>query len=82
MSEEIRCEVLRITWPDWASVTDEIRESIWQVMSQQVENGEPPNRKGFVGMTRFEDIIAGFFAHEDRRLGVQYDTYWNREDKD
>ncbi len=82
MSEEIRCEVFRISWPDWSLVTDEIKENIWQVMSQQVEEGEPPSRRGFVGTTRFKDIIAGFFAHEDRRLGVQYDRYWNREDRE
>lgn len=82
MSEEIHCEVLRITWPDWSSVSDELKESIWQVLSQRVEDGEAPSRRGFVGTTRFEDIIAGFFAHEDRRLGVQYDEDWNREDRE
>jgi hypothetical protein len=82
MSEEIRCEVFRISWPDWSLVTDEIKDNIWQVMSQQVEEGEPPNRRGFVGTTRFEDVVAGFFAHEDRRLGVQYDRHWNREDRE
>jgi hypothetical protein len=82
VSEEIHCEVLRITWPDWSSVSDELKEGIWQVLSQRVEDGEAPNRRGFVGTTRFEDIIAGFFAHEGRRLGVQYDEDWNKEDRE
>jgi len=82
MSEEIRCEVFRITWPDWSSVTDELRENIWRVLSERVEDGEPPNRRGFVGTTRFEYVIAGFFAHEDRRLGVQYDRDWHRENRE
>ena len=82
MSEEIHCEVLRITWPDWSSVSDESKENMWQVLSQRVEDGEAPSRRGFVGTTRFEDIIAGFFAHEGRRLGVQYDEDWNKEDRE
>jgi hypothetical protein len=79
MVPTIRCEVFRVTWPDWSTVTNERKGSIWQVMSEGVEDGLPPNRRAFVGINRLGHVIAGFFAHEDRRIGVQYDSHWTKQ---
>jgi len=80
MAEKIRCEVFRILRPDWSSVTEEKREEIWRAIRQGVEDGEPPKRKGFVGVRCLDDVIVGFFAHEDLRMGVQYDRDWTKKE--
>ena len=81
MDAPIHCEVFRITWPDWSTVTDARKVSIWQVMNQGIEDGLPPNRRSFVGINRLGDVITGFFAHEDRRIGVQYDSHWTKQER-
>jgi hypothetical protein len=50
-------------------------------MNQGIEDGLPPNRRSFVGINRLGDVITGFFAHEDRRIGVQYDSHWIKQER-
>ena len=50
MPEDIRCEVFRITFPDWSSVGKDLQEDIWKVMKAGVEDGHSPNRKSFLGI--------------------------------
>lgn len=82
MPEEIRCEVFRITWPDWSSISKECQEQIWEVIEHGVSEGEPPSRMGLVGTSRHEDVVAGFFACEDLRTGVQYDGDWRKQQQE
>jgi hypothetical protein len=79
MADKIHCEVFRITWPDWSAVTQERKENIWEVVKEGIEDGESPSRRSFVGVSRLDDVIAGFFAHEDQRVGVQYDNRWKKQ---
>ena len=73
MATEISCEVHRIVFPKWSSVSDDRKEAIGEILQNDYFVEEHPDRKGFVSLTKIEDVIAGFYAHEGERQSWQYD---------
>lgn len=74
--DKLRCEVYEVVFPEWARVTKERQEAIWQVLNSWNDFiGKTPSRKGFApGIKRLDNLIAGFYIQEDLREGLEGDS--------
>ncbi len=72
---KLHCDILQIVHPDWKLVDEAARESIWGTLRDMEDFiGTKPNRKGFAGVNRLANTIAGFYIQEDLRIGLKGDA--------
>lgn len=77
MPKEAKCHLWNIISPTWFNVAP----NKWDEIYAQLENsgwyGEEGARFGFVSVIIAGPMVAGYFAHEGTREGVQYDKNKN-----
>jgi hypothetical protein len=72
--KKMPCDVFRIVHPDWGRIDEEARESIWETLRDMHDFiGIKLSRKGFIGVNRVANTVAGFYVQEDLREGLRGD---------
>lgn len=72
--KKMPCDVFQIVHPDWSRIDEESRGAIWETLRDMYDFiGIKPSRKGFVGVNRVANIVAGFYVQEDLREGLRGD---------
>jgi len=73
--KKMPCDVLEIVHPNWNRIDKESRESIWETLRDMHDFiGIQPSRKGFIGVNRVANMVAGFYVQEDLREGLRGDS--------
>lgn len=73
MSSEASAHLYDIVDPDPQSVSLDSWQKILDSMKKSHWFGQLGHRFGFVSTTSYKNMIAGFFAHEGQKQGVEYD---------
>lgn len=72
-SRKIHLDLFDITGPSWKDVNDEAINRLEQVIRELPVLGKEPEQFAVTGITRFDNVIAGYLVVQFERETLQYD---------